>query len=109
MIGTRLYIRDANRRIRNATGGIDERARWVGYRVMSETRDSWVLDNGVKVNRKTLELRGAYRPGLDNRAYTEAGMADWLWREEHARNILRLVERADTATLRKIAELLGYA
>lgn len=108
MIGTTLYIRDENRRVRDANGNIDERSKWVGYPVKDETRDSWILGTVLyKVNKKTLELRGAYRPGLDNRAYTAAEMEDAIWRRENHAAIMRLVQHADTAMLRKVAAALG--
>lgn len=117
MIGETLYIRDSNKRVYVNDDGTkrsspDPAKQWVAWDVVDETRDSWVLGSfrdRIKVNKKTMELRGTYRPGLGHRAYTAEQMADEVWREEHGPVIIRLVQNANTATLREIAVLLGYA
>lgn len=40
--------------------------------------------------------------------YTTEAKDDWEWQRANRRKIANKVEEADTATLRKIAELIGY-
>jgi hypothetical protein len=40
--------------------------------------------------------------------YTDQDREDRIWKNDHRYKIVRLVERADVATLRKIAAIVGY-
>lgn len=40
--------------------------------------------------------------------FTEAQYANRLWAHQHRHAVIRIVERADVDTLRKIAEMIGY-
>jgi hypothetical protein len=112
-IGDTLYTRDGNRRLYQNDDGTpsrstNERYKWQARKIIRETRDSWILEHDLlKVNKKTLELRTNGRPGLDRYAYTEQGMEDRIWREMNAHAVYRAVQDADTATLRKVAALVG--
>jgi hypothetical protein len=113
MIGETLYTYDTNRRrYYNADGtkrsDPDPAHYWEAHTVTGETRNSWILDNGrYKVDKKTLELRGIREfYALARYAFTETQKDDAMWHKEHRHDIVRRVEHADTATLRKIAALL---
>lgn len=85
-IGSTLYIRDVNRRVYEHDDGAksrypNPRFYWLPLRVVDQTRDSWLLEHGVKVSKKTLEIRGEPKPGWDHCAYTAQGKADRLWLE----------------------------
>jgi hypothetical protein len=109
MIGETLYIYDQNRVVRGPDRVIDfARSHWRAYKVEGETRTSWLLQDGVKVEKETLQIRGKVSPGWSPRAYTEQQKSERVWLQTHQRHILRLVERADCATLRQIAALVGY-
>lgn len=113
-IGDVLYTRDTNRRhfVADEYGNkhVDPAGYWREHTIIGETRQSWVLSGGegYKVDKQTMRLRVRELYGMDARAYTLEEKEDCAWRDEHAANVRRLVERADTAMLRKIAALIGY-
>lgn len=113
MIGETLYIQDENRRLYqddagNKTSTANIRYKWRPFTVVGETRDSWVLEFGVKISKATWELRAQRHPGLGRFAHTAEQMEDAIWRDTHRSAILRAVQdTTDTPTLRQIAALLG--
>lgn len=107
MIGEILYIYDWNNHVYR--DGARKREPWIALKVIGETRTSWVLEREVRVAKDTMEIRGSLAAGWKSRAYTEDAKADAEWRDQHEREILRMVERADTATLRKVAAVVGYS
>ena len=115
MIGETLYTYDENRRVYKNDDGTRRMTPnpahyWRAHIVTGETRTSWILDDGAyKADKKTLELRGIREfYALARYAYTEAQKADALWRAQHEQEIRDRLRDTDTATLRKIAALLGY-
>lgn len=89
---------------------------WVEVKIDGETPVSWVLNKGAwnehKVNKKTLcqSAADAGQRGFGGvQWYTAQGKADAEWMEKHRRRITSLVEASrDVATLKKVAELVGY-
>jgi hypothetical protein len=109
-IGDTLYIHDGNCRIYEDDAGMPSRSpnprkMYRRCAIVGETRDSWVLSGGLKISKKTLELRGQH-VALGRFAFTPEQMEDTLWRETHAWKIRDAILSADTPTLRKIDALL---
>lgn len=78
---------------------------WAEYTIVGETRASWILPGNLKVDKKAMRLRGNPAP----RVFTVAEKQEEQWCADHKRGIIRMIEyHADTATLRKIAAILGY-
>lgn len=117
MIGQTLYIRDGNRRRYTNDDGTkrsspDPRYEFEPIVITGETRDSWTFERHGRlgrVNKKTFKLGGPAvgGPAGSGYAYTAEAMEDELWSGEHRRQIMRRIEHADVATLKKIAALLG--
>ena len=92
MIGETLYIYD--RYSRNEVRPVT---------ITGETRMSWMSARGDKIDKKTMCMRG----DSTYRVLTLAQLKDEEWARSHRREIVILIERADAATLRKYAVLLG--
>jgi hypothetical protein len=96
----RVYARDANGR---APGGPIYREHWVPVTITSETRVSWVINRWDK---KLPKKRPAgYRPRY---CVSQAEIDEECWADDYRYAIVRHVEWCDPATLRKVAELVGY-
>lgn len=116
MIGETLYIRDGNRRRYTNDAGEklcspDPRYEFEPIVITGETRDSWTFERYGRlgrVNKKTGQLGGPAVGGAgeSRRAYTAEQMEDALWDQEMRPEIVRAVQSASIATLRKIAALL---
>lgn len=113
MIGETLYTYDTNRRVYVGQGTRrmpDPEKYWRGHVVIGENKVSWLLEDGYKVDKKTLELRGIRNfYGLYKQVYTAATKAEKEWRDKNHRRIVKAVECADTTTLRAIDALLNPA
>lgn len=106
-IGDTLYTYDTNRRRYNE-GRIDRSYHWRAHTITGENKVCWLLSDGYKADKKTLEIRGVREfYGLDHFAYTTDQKIDREWYEAHAHEIRYAVESADIPTLRRIAALLG--
>jgi hypothetical protein len=46
--------------------------------------------------------------GAEKLYVTDDGKSDMIWLNDHRHNIVRMVEKADPETLKKVAELIGY-
>jgi len=77
---------------------------WDSHLITGENKASWILIGGLKVDKATMRLRGNPAPQV----FTAEQKQEEEWRMGSIPGIIRLVERADTATLRQIAALLGY-
>lgn len=111
-IGDTLYIQDENRRLYqddqgNETNTPNARYKWRPFKIIDETKSSWILEFGLKASKDTLELRTHRQPGLGRFAHTTDQKEDQIWREMHAAAIYRAVQSCDTAMLRKVAALFG--
>ena len=75
--------------------------------ITGETKQSWLVKeygSETRVNKQTLLSSGA--SGFQ--WYSEEGKAGHLWLRKNRQEIMRRFERADYATMRQIASLLGY-
>lgn len=115
-IGDTLYRFDVNRRYYRkdasgrATGGPIYREYFEGLEVAGETPRCWLVGEGfrqTKVNKRTMRSSGG-RSGFGFQWFTKASMEDDIWRNDHRRYIVAMIERCDGETLRKIAALVGY-
>jgi hypothetical protein len=103
-LGETVYIYDGNRRRYDERGRIIERECYAPLVVIGETKVSWVLENGVKVNKK--------KPG--DAVLDAEGVERALWIKEHRHKIAGIVDRltiyqdGDYEKLRQIAEIIGY-
>lgn len=113
-IGTVLYLYDDRYRTRNTEVSPAERERacYRPHTITGETRGKWLLggDDGgwYEANKKTLKMSGADRRYATPQFYTARQVEDRLWDVQHRRVLVRLVERADAATLREVAAAIGY-
>lgn len=113
-VGDTIYIRDQNRQVwvqgENGKRRLDPAGYWRAYTIVGETRISWLLSGheDYKVDKATMCLRVKEPFGMDGRVYTVAEKEELAWRDKHFRAVIRLVETADTPTLRQIAALVGY-
>lgn len=106
-IGSTLYSFDLNRRTYDKSGGgppVYEK-HFEAEEIVSETKISWVMKSGGKVNKKTLSCPTAY--GFSG-YFTESAMRANIWQHEHRYKIERLVGRASFEQLKAIAEIIGY-
>ena len=109
-IGTVLYHKDTNCRTYVHEDGTKSHAPiyekfFAPRTVVSETRVSWVLDNGMKVNKKDLSCIRAYDFGGQG-IFTEAQMHDDIWRHNNRLRIIRAVEDMSVDDLRKVDAIL---
>jgi hypothetical protein len=103
MIGETVYIFDENRRVyhRNEKGNACAapiyREHFRPDVIVSETSVSWVTRKGHKIPKKRV------------RFYTEQGMNDKCWLNDHRYQIISKIQlNDDPEILRKIADLIGY-
>lgn len=106
-VGDTIYMFDQNRRARDANGNVDYRGKFWSVTIVDETKQSWIVPNGfrtIRVNKATMKSAGgAYG---DTFWFTAESMEEDIWRTENRHRIVREIERADTATLRLVDELL---
>jgi hypothetical protein len=132
-IGDKVWVLDENRReyARNAegrnVGSPLRRPMWVEWEIVDGTSRSWIAipsyrvelyDGDLKAERSIVKIpksfdKPFYRAtsdGFQNKVFalTAQAVEDDVWRHDHAHKMLEAVRNADTATLRKIAELLGH-
>lgn len=76
------------------------------YTITDETRGTWVLGDGrFRVNKSTLKV--ADRDG-GYQFYTAQQIEELRWNHIHRAAIVKLIWAADAATLRKVAQAVGY-
>ena len=103
-LGETVYIYDGNRRRYDERGRIIERECYAPLVVTGETKVSWVLENNVKVNKKT--------PG--NAVLDAAGVERVMWMRANVHGIADAVRRVNVYSeegydlMRQIASLVGY-
>lgn len=101
-IGDKIYHQ---RTIRRSDG-----SRWEGGVITGETKGTWLIKKDwyeQSVNKKTM-LSPRDRLGSQDRYYTEQGMLDKIFCDQHARDIAAAVSVcADPSVLREIAKLVG--
>lgn len=103
-IGSRVWMFDANRRVYERKAGQAHssapiyREHFRPLEIVGETRLSWILSNGSKVRKKT----------LDGVLVSESQIDEACWVNDHLYMISRAVGRCtDASVLRQIAALLG--
>jgi hypothetical protein len=74
------------------------------YTIGKETRQNWTLYGGFVVNKTTLQAKDGHHT---IQFYTESQAQDLAWVLANKPAIKEALERADAATLRQIAALLG--
>jgi hypothetical protein len=121
-VGSTVWVFDQNRRDweRDASGKrskIIYRYHWEECTIVGENRASWILPNGESFPKRpkdTERLLHTYRlDRLGNWSCKRVALSlqevdDDCWQDEHRQQIVRYVDRCDAATLRKVAELVGY-
>lgn len=107
-IGDTLWFFSANNRVYRAGGGPPIYSHhFRPYTIDGETKPSWVMSNGEKVNKKTLASAGSHSYG--GRGYfTAEGMAADIWDNDHRQKIIEVVRRIDVPTLKAIAKIVKY-
>jgi len=110
-IGDTIWRFNENRRVYapDKRGGPIYAEDFEPEKIVGETPKCWIVGEGRradKVNKKTLRTAvGKYGATL---YFTDAGKEDSIWMNSHRYKIVRLVEKADAATLRQIADIVGY-
>lgn len=132
-VGSKVWVLDENRReyARNAEGRSFgsplRRPMWVEWEIVDVTSRSWIAipsyrvemcDGDLKSERSIVKIPKSHggpthiaaSNGFNNPlvALTSQAVEDDVWAHEHGYKVLEAVRNADTATLRKIAELIGY-
>ena len=113
-VGDRLWRFDINRRVYNGSGmnsRIIYAEHFTPHTITGETVKSWLIagDYGDAIRVSKSELREAGKGGYGGHQwFTDSGREDDIWRHVHRSKITDLVDRADPALLRKVAEVVGY-
>jgi hypothetical protein len=105
--GDTIWLFESQMSLHDEDGKYRGRGVWRLYPIQSETRVSFVV-SGQKFDRATGRAR--QRGGFQSSDFIagEADKQDRLWLDENKHAFLRVLERADAPTLRKIAELIGW-
>jgi hypothetical protein len=112
-IGDTVWVWDGNVRVyKDKGGGPDFRSSFVAHVITAETKASWLLDgeysDALKVDKKTLLLRGANLYGKNREIYTSAEQVDSaVFVHDEIGKIVDAVRQCHSAEkLRAIQELL---
>lgn len=122
-IGSAVWRFDSNRRVYDyprgfRVAGPARRPQWVEWEIRGETARSWIAirkDSKIK-DEAGLRAGGAKIPkrATPEQArqlgfvLTAQAVEDDVWQHEHRYRVVTALEQADVATLRKVAELIGY-
>jgi hypothetical protein len=106
-VGDTLHHFDQNRRVYTQPapgrefGNLIYAGHFTNYKIESETTGAWIIDRpwSPKVG-KRLVGKGVW--------FTDAGKADNIWLNTHRHKLRQLLDNADAAKLRAIANILGY-
>lgn len=110
-IGSTVWVFDENYRVYDydkssgGSGKIIYREHFRPRKITGETRISWVLEDGTKVNKKTLKT---HPDAFDAVLTSEEQIDQACWVHEHRYPIERLIHRCNYAQLKAIAEIVGY-
>ena len=95
--------------------GPQRRPQWVEWEIRGETSRSWVAApkglNAAMLERLGKKIPKRATPEQARQlgfALTEQAVDDDVWAHTHRHRVVRAVEAVDLATLRKVAELVGY-
>lgn len=109
MIGSTVYLFDANRRVYDRSGGraIDGpiwREHWAPHTIVAETSRSWVLSNGRKVPKRRPPVQHLTEP-----CYSETELAERVWLEKHRHKLADMIRSsADYHGVLACAIAIGY-
>lgn len=83
--------------------------KYVGKKIVSETKTMWLLHNGDTVNKHTMKEGGRAQYGYGREQYfTKEQMVNRQFCAKHARNLGHVVGVCDDAAkLREIARIVG--
>ena len=122
-LGSVVWHFDPNRRVYDyprgfRVAGPARRPQWVEWEIRGETSRSWIA---VRKDSKITDAAdlGAYGAKIPKKATAENArkmgfvltaqdVEDDVWQHEHRYRVVTALEQADVATLRKVAELIGY-
>lgn len=106
-VGDMVWVFHSQNNVYDAAGNYLGRGRWVLAPIVAETRQSFLVSS-AKFDRITGNQRGTgqYTPTMH--IYGEVEKQDHIWTSRHRFAISKQVEACDVATLRKIADLIGY-
>lgn len=122
-IGSVVWRFDSNRRVYDYTkghriAGPARRPQWVEWEIRAETARSWIAirkdskitdEAGLRAGGAKIPKRATPEQARQlGFALTEQAVEDDVWLHEHRYRVVVAVEHADVATLRKVAELIGY-
>jgi hypothetical protein len=112
-VGDRVWLQDDNNRhYEPGHSGPVFRRSFTSRLVVSETKQSWVLDSGLKINKKTGLLRSPNADGsfygLSARVYrSETEVEDECWARANRYKVAQAVQHCyDAGVLREVAALL---
>lgn len=111
-VGGTVWLFDANRRVyAGDRSGPLFREHFRAEKVIGETRASWLLDDGNKIDKSTGQLRAPGRGGffgLSSDVFTtRQAVDDACWINEHRLAIEKLVRNCnDAATLKAVKDIL---
>jgi len=112
-VGDRLWQFDINRRKYSGTGlgaRIIYAEHFIAHIITGETPRSWIIEtfgHVIKVSKSGLKEAG--RRGFGHQWFTDQGREDEIWSNVHRPKIRRMIDGADAATLRKVAEIVGLS
>jgi hypothetical protein len=108
-VGSTLWEFDDNRRKYDANRRLIFREHFVPQTIQGETRYSWLV-GPARVKVRKADLTYTYWSGGRRRMYaTEQEVEDVCWDKAHRYRVADMVRRVDAATLRRVAEVMGYS
>ena len=107
-VGDTVWAFDENRRVYGKKGGGPIYAEhWTEYRVREIEKKSYLISRVYLSNIQTREVAIGFQKA-EKEYSTTAEKNDDVYRKTTAHALSELVRRADAATLRQVAKLLGY-
>lgn len=100
-VGGVLWVFDANR-------GRTYRDHWSPHRITGENRASWILASWMKVDKKTMTIRGEHI-AVRRKVETDRRVVDLdIWADANRRAIMDMVVMATPESLADMARAIGY-
>ena len=109
-IGDTIWHFDENRRVYErddtgrAFGGPIYAEYYKPYKIVGEEARSWIVESNT-FKQKVAKNRIDRSP---TEWFSDAARLDNIWKHDHRHKIRNLIDQADAATLRKVAEIIGY-
>ncbi len=106
-IGDTLFNMNTNRRVYRDRNSMADYTKYFAPRtIVGETSKSWVMCDGAKVNKKTLDSACHFG---DCGYFTVRGMDDDIYRNTNIHKIESRLRGATVAQLRAVADIIGYS